>query len=238
MANKSLGSSLAHGLSKRDIRESQSRVDKFVATVDFDRSDGKQSKTAQFNGLVKNYKTGVKEDILLEYSHGKTKKKIVTLFILEGCDGGFLLTVVNFYKANLYIDYMNPLWFTKHCVARLYQTFSVRSMKEFSLKHLDIFINLAFVGISIAVQHKNKPNPESHTKELSLWHPKAEFRTVVCGGYLSVETVISAEAMSPIKAKKGLKQAMQDGRSLDLSFEAFLAKLNDQYVGLRSKLYK
>ena len=238
MADKSLGSSLAHDLSKRDIRESQSRVDKFVATEDFDRSDGKQTKTAQFNGLVKKFKTGVKEDILLEYSHGKTKKKIVTLFILEGCDGGFLLTVANFYKANLDIDFMSPLWFTKHCVARLYQTFRVRSMKEFSLKHLDIFIHLALFGLNISIQHKETPTPESHTTELSLWHPKAEFRTVVCGGYLSVETVISAEAMSPIKAKKGLKQAMQDGRSLHLTFEAFLAMLNDQYVGFRSKLYK
>ena len=238
MTQKSLGPSLAHGLSKRDSRESDSRMARFFDGAE-GLLDGKQTKTAVFNRLVKGISAGLKDDIVLEFDSGKSKKRQVTFIYIEGHDTvGFSLVFWHIIKGSLDMDSLQPLWFTQHCMARVYQTFGVRSFKEFSLKHLDILLGLVEHALPICLQHKRTPFPEDSIKELSLWHPKAEFKTYIRDGYLSLHTVISTAAMSPIKAKKGLEQARQDNRMIDMTVENYLSALKDGKTDFKYRIYK
>ncbi|MDA9232074.1 hypothetical protein N9O85_02385 [Porticoccaceae bacterium] len=238
MTQKSLGPSLAHGLSKRDSRESESRYDSLVDGVE-GLLDGKQTKTSIFNRLVKGISAGLGDDIILKFSFGRSKKRQVTFICIEGHDaGGFSLVYWRIIKGSLDMDSVEPLWFTHHCMARVYQTFGVRSFKEFSLKHLDILLGLFQHALPIWLQHKRTPFPEDYIKELSLWHPKAEFKTYIRDGYLSLHTVISTAAMSPIKAKKGLEQARQDNRMIDMTVEKFLSAVKGDKTDFKYRIYR
>ena len=154
MTNKSLGNSLAHGLSKRDSRESESRTAKFLSNLDH-ISRGKKTDTAKFNRVVKAYRSVFHGDILAEYSCGKSKKRRTVFIELEGhLDKGFNLVHGWVLKKPFEINCIQLVWFTPHCVARIYQTFGVRTMKEFGSTYLDIMLSLSRIGELIAITHK------------------------------------------------------------------------------------
>ena len=225
MINKSLGSSLAHGLAKRDGRESDARfkaMDKRLLSA-LSRT---KTETGAFNALVKALKDDLRKDMLFGFRTGNKKKQAAMFVHLLGAEDGFCLGTTLITKfPSIDIETYEPVLFTKHCVARLYQTFAVRNMKQFFKQYPDIVFRLWRCGMQGCESHERTPPPEDYESKLSLWHPQAEFRGFWLSGWIKLTTVISTASMSPIQSKKGLEKAEQEGRMINPGWEDYLASL-------------
>ena len=90
---------------------------------------------------------------------------------------------------------------SKHALARIYQTFGVRSFREFIKNHREIMLAIYFVSLAYPERAKNITLPEDEYIDVHMWHPLAEFRCSYCSGAMWIDTVISTKSINEQKLK-------------------------------------
>lgn len=224
---KSLGDSLAHGVAKREIREMQESQRRFRSFLLEEISVGKQSNTSIYNRVLRKLRRKYKKHILIEKVVGSGKKVTTHLDTIGMYQGvGIVLVCYTIPRIepleNMQIEF--PLVITMHCLARIYQTFSVRSFNEFIQKEKEIAYALIFLGAACKEAARvGIFSDKSAQYSFSAWHPKAEFKVEFEDGMAILKTVISVNAMAEVKARKGVEEAREEGgfRYLPNMFQAY-----------------
>ena len=178
-------------------------LDKLFRSIDV-ASFGKQTNTARYNRVNKKLKKEFGSDLLFAYETGVGKKRVMRYCISGYYEDAVIalhgLHIV--FSALLESELGEPsLWITKHALARIYQTFGVRSFREFIKNHREILLAIFFVSLAYPELVKNITLPEDEYIDVHMWHPLAEFRCKYNSGVMSIDTVISTKSINEQKLK-------------------------------------
>jgi hypothetical protein len=201
---KSLGTSLAHGVAKRELRERGAVFkDKFHRSIN-EAFFGKQTNTAIYNRVNKKLKKELGSDLLFTYETGAGKKRVMG-YCISGYfeDAAIVLHDLHIVFSALHESELGEpsLRITKHALARIYQTFGVRSFREFIKNHREILLAIFFVSLAYPERAKNITLPEDEYIDVHMWHPLAEFRCSYSSGVMWIDTVISTKSINEQKLK-------------------------------------
>jgi hypothetical protein len=201
---KSLGTSLAHGVAKRELRERGAVFkDKFHRSIN-EAFFGKQTNTAIYNRVNKKLKKELGSDLLFTYETGAGKKRKMGYCVsayYEDTGIALLEFHINFSPlVDLEIG-EERLSISEHALARIYQTFGVSSFREFIRNHREIILAIFHVSVVYPELAKNITLTEEECIDVHMWHPLAEFRCSYALGVIRIDTVISTKTTNEQKLK-------------------------------------
>lgn len=139
----SLGSSLAHGVAKRSIREDSDSFWKGFERALAAKIPGKNSRSAYYRYMCNAVNKTVADTLILKQHYGKnqkgTDKKAKTIwYSWVAFEEMYGLQEISIRARDPQIEVAELCWITHHGVARIFQTYNCRSITEFSQKYLGI----------------------------------------------------------------------------------------------------